>query len=196
MAMTRPLFAFDDHRAVQAGECDLAALEAFFRESSGYYESVEGRPADASDGTEFLHALPPPDFSYRDHYSLLLRDAQGRIDGLMNLATDLPAAGVWHLGFFIIANRLHGTGFAQRAHAVYEHWARSCGVDWLRLGVVTQNLRAQRFWLRQGYIQTRRREGIAMGNLTNTVILMMKPLTGRSLTEYLQRVPRDRPEAD
>jgi hypothetical protein len=35
-----------------------------------------------------------------------------------------------------------------------------------------------------------------MGRLTHTVILMLKPLTGRPLAEYLQRVPRDRIDAE
>jgi hypothetical protein len=142
MTLTRCPFVFDDHRALEAGEADLAAIDAFYADNPGYLEMAEGRSAGPADATEFIHALPPPDFSWSDHLNLLLRDASGRIDGLMSVATDLPATGVWHLGFFIVANRLHGSGFAQRAHAAYETWARGQGADWLRLGVITQNGRA------------------------------------------------------
>jgi hypothetical protein len=65
------------------------------------------------------------------------------------------------------------------------------GARWLRLGVVTQNLRAQCFWRRQGYVEATRREGVAMGNLANTVIVLVKPVAG-SLDEYFAHVPGDR----
>src|SRR5205814_4167986 len=42
--------------------------------------------------------------------------------------------------------------------------------------------------------QTRTREGVQMGKLTNTVRVMVKPLAGGSIEEFLSLVPRDRPE--
>lgn len=192
----RQPFAFGAHVAVEATDADVPAIAAFYAESPEYLRLVEAREPGPADATDFVRDLPPPEFSYTDHYALLLRDADGRVDGLMMVATDLPAAGVWHLGLFIAATRLHGSGFAQAAHAAYERWARDGGARWLRLGVVTQNERAIRFWQRQGYAEMRRREGVAAGARTNTVILMAKPLAGGSWDDYLYLVPRDRREAD
>ena len=51
-----------------------------------------------------------------------------------------------------------------------------------------------RFWQSLGYVQTRTREGVEMGKLTNTLRVMVKPLAGGTLEQYLSLVPRDRSE--
>jgi hypothetical protein len=66
---------------------------------------------------------------------------------------------------------------------------------WMRLVVVQGNARAERFWAKLGYRQTRAREGIERGKRINTVRMMIKPLGGRTVEEHLERVPRDRPDA-
>jgi len=86
------------------------------------------------------------------------------------------------------------TGDAQVLNEGLEDWARANGAKWLRLGVVQGNVRAERYWESLGYIQTRTREGMQMGKLTNTVRVMVKPLTGGTIEEFLSLVPRDRPE--
>jgi ribosomal protein S18 acetylase RimI-like enzyme len=94
----------------------------------------------------------------------------------------------------MVATRLHGRGLAQAAYGAYEAWARASGACWLRLGVVEQNVRARRFWQRQGYVEIRRREGVAMGDCLSTVLVMWKPAANASLGEYLAAAPRDRPD--
>jgi predicted GNAT superfamily acetyltransferase len=108
--------------------------------------------------------------------------------------TDLLAAHVWHIGLFIVASARHGNGDARRLHDGLEQWARDHGTHWLRLGVVQGNARAERFWEHCGYTQVRVREGLQMGQRTNTVRVMIKPLAGSTLEEYLALVPRDRPD--
>lgn len=191
-ARPRQPFSFGTHVAVEAVEADLPAIAAFYAESPEYLRLVEAREPQSQDALEFLSAVPPPEFSYRDHYALLLRDASGRVDGLMMVATDLPATGVWHLSLMMVATRLHGGGLAQAAYGAYEAWAQASGACWLRLGVVEQNVRARRFWQRQGYVEIKRREGVAMGEVQNTVLVMWKPAANASLDEYLAAASRDR----
>jgi hypothetical protein len=61
--------------------------------------------------------------------------------------------------------------------------------------VVQGNQRAERFWAACGYVQVRTRDGLQMGRRTNSVRVMVKPLDGGTLDEYLALVPRDRPES-
>ena len=107
---------------------------------------------------------------------------------------DLLARGVWHIGLFIVATDLHGTGTAQALHQGLERWAAAQGARWLRLGVVSGNARAERFWTQCGYLDLRMREGLPMGKRVNDVRVMAKPLTGETLADYLAIVPRDRPD--
>ena len=69
------------------------------------------------------------------------------------------------------------------------------GARWLRLGVVRGNARAERFWERCGYVQVRERGPVQMGRKTNLLRVMVKPLAGGTLDEYLALVARDRPGA-
>jgi predicted GNAT superfamily acetyltransferase len=113
---------------------------------------------------------------------------------MANIISDLLAPGVWHIGLFVVATSRHGTGDAQTLHHGLETWAIANGAHWLRLGVVQGNARAERFWESLGYFETRTREGIVMGKLKNTIRVMVKPLAGDSLEQYLSLIERDRPE--
>ena len=67
------------------------------------------------------------------------------------------------------------------------------GARWVRLGVVVGNHRAERFWERQGFTEVRRRDGLTMGQRVNELRVMVKPLDGGQIADYLAMVPRDRP---
>jgi hypothetical protein len=60
--------------------------------------------------------------------------------------------------------------------------------------VVKGNARAERFWERAGFVETRMRTDVAMGRLINTLRVMVKPLAGGAVADYLLLVPRDRPD--
>jgi GNAT superfamily N-acetyltransferase len=116
----------------------------------------------------------------------------GRILGEVSVAIDLLAQGVTHLGFFMVEAARHGSGFADEVYAAYEAWAVRQGARWLRLGVVEQHTRAQRFWRRHGYVEVTRRQDYALGELRHTLLVMVKPILPSEMGEYLVRVPRDR----
>jgi hypothetical protein len=76
-----------------------------------------------------------------------------------------------------------------------ERWMIDRGARWLRLGVVHGNVKAERLWLRCGYVQVRERGPMAMGKKMNLLRVMAKPLAGGTIAEYLALVERDRPGA-
>ncbi len=78
---------------------------------------------------------------------------------MANVVSDLLATGVWHLGLFIVATRLHGSGAAVLLYDRLEAWMGASGAQWLRLGVVRGNVRAERFWERRAYVEMRERTG-------------------------------------
>ena len=169
-------------------------LQRFFEANLEYFLAVNGEPAGPGEAHEEIHGPPPPDFGFTKKWLVGYVDAQGSLAAMANVITDLLAPGVWHIGLFIIATARHGTGEAQVLHRGLEAWALSNGATWLRLGVVKGNARAERFWHSLGYVEARTREGIAMGKLTNTVSVMVKPIGGDTIEHYLSLVPRDRPD--
>jgi GNAT superfamily N-acetyltransferase len=113
---------------------------------------------------------------------------------MASVLSDLLAPRVWHISLFIIATALHGTGTAGLLYERLEKWAKDEGASWLRLGVVVDNAKAERFWEKAGYCEVRRLIE-QHGSMTHTVRLMVKPLGSLDVDEDLREVPRDRPES-
>ncbi|HSQ10802.1 MAG TPA: GNAT family N-acetyltransferase, partial [Burkholderiaceae bacterium] len=172
-----------------------AELQAFYEANPEYYQITHGHAAPAPDAAlQGFDFRPPADMSYTDLPMWLIRERDsGRVVGEVSVATDLLAAGVTHLGFFMVATSRHGTGFAADVYASYEALAIGQGARWLRLGVVEGHRRAHRFWLRQGYVEVCQRHDYVLGNLSHTLRVMAKPLAANTLDAYLAAVPRDRP---
>ena len=181
-------------RAVVLGDDDIAALQQFFERNPDYFWSVNGEAPTADEALREVHASLPDGWPYTWKGTLGFIDAHDELIGMANVVTDLLARGVLHIGLFIVAARLHGTGAAQVLHDGLARWAIANGTRWLRLGVVGGNARAERFWLKLGYVDLRLRTGIPMGRRVNDVRVMVKPLTNDKLDDYLALVPRDRPE--
>jgi GNAT superfamily N-acetyltransferase len=181
-------------RAVELGAGSEAALQRFFEASPEYFVIVTGEPAWPDDAHEEIHDELPEGWPFTKKWVIGYLDDEGEVQSVANVVSDLLAPGVWHIGLFIVATARHGNGDAPLLYRSLEAWARQNGARWMRLGVVAGNARGQRFWERMGFVEVRRREGVAMGKLTHTLRVMAKPLAGGSLDDYLALVPRDRPE--
>lgn len=187
---------FEGWRIAVLDESDAARVQAFYDANPAYFVSVSGEPALPTDGLDDLRQLAPADWAWTGRWYLGYFDTGSRLATVADVTSDLLAAGVWHLGLFIVETARHGRGDAQTLYRALEDWARANGARWMRLGVVQGNARAEAFWARQGYVQVRVREGMTFGASTRTVRVMVKPLEGATLDEYLATVQRDRPDSD
>ena len=182
-------------RTVALTPDDAASLQRFFDDNPAYFLAVQGEPAGSGLGHDELAETPPPGTPYSQLWRVgYVDDASGRLAAFVGIATDLFADGVCHIGLFIVESSRHGNGDAQRLYARLEGWARAHGATWMRLGVVVGNTRGERFWSRCGFQPVRLRAGYVMGQRTNTVRVMVKPLAERTLDDYLALVARDRPD--
>ncbi|WP_438866620.1 GNAT family N-acetyltransferase [Pseudomonas sp. L1(2025)] len=181
-------------RVVELHDGDAAELQCFFDQAPEYFIAVNGEPATPTEAHEELQGQLPAGWRCSRMYWLGYRDTQDQLAAVVNIAADLLAVGVWHIGLLLVHTRLHGAGFARQLHADLEAWAVSNGAQWLRLTVVVGNTKAERFWPKLGYVQVRTREGIRMGRQVNRVSIQVKPLAGGQMDEYLKRVERDRPD--
>lgn len=192
-----PLFQIEPGLETRPLALDEAPrLQAFMAANPEYWLRVGDEPPGPQEAEEALRSRPPPELSWREHFNLGFwqNSATPRLQGFALVDSDLVLPGCWHIALFVIASELHGSGLATRWFEGLQAWARAGGAQWLRLGVVLGNTPAERFWARQGFVELRRREGIAAGRRVNTVRMMLKPLGEASVADYLARVPRDRPE--
>jgi hypothetical protein len=115
--------------------------------------------------------------------------------GLTIVVSDLSAKDVWHTSLFFVEVWLRGSGAAGEIQASLEAWAAAAGARWLRLGVIVGNAPAEHFWSKCGYAEVRRRQVVVANGQTRTTRVMVKPLAGAAIDDYLRRVPRDDPES-
>ncbi len=176
------------------GAADVAELQRFFAANPEYFVNVNGEPPRPDEAQHELDDVPPPGMPYREMLLLGFMDPDD--DALVGVATivgDFIAAHVWHVGLFIVASALYGSGTAHALYRRLERWMVERGAEWVRLGVVAGNTRAERFWERCGYVQARERGPVTMGRKCNLLRVMAKPLAGGTIAEYLALVERDRP---
>jgi GNAT superfamily N-acetyltransferase len=181
-------------RAIELGIEDAPLLQRFFDANPAYFLAVQGEPAGPDQARTELAETPPRDVPWSRVWQLGFADDAGHLAAFAGLVADLFAPDVCHIGLFIVDASRQGSGDAHRLYAGLEHWARDHGAAWMRLGVVVGNTRAERFWARCGFTRARLRTGYQMGRQTNVVAVMVKPLGGGSLQDYLVLVARDRPE--
>jgi len=191
----RILFAVQRYRAVPLGAADSAELQRFFDENPEYFVIVTGQGPHPSEATDEIDRALPDGWAFTKKWVMGFVDEADSMVGMAEVVSDLLKRRVWHIGLFIVATRLHGSGIGQLLYGNLERWAHGQGAHWMRLGVVEGNTRAERFWQRCGFVDVRKRVGVQMGARTHTIRVMVKPLDGGSLEEYLALVARDSPDA-
>jgi RimJ/RimL family protein N-acetyltransferase len=186
------LFTTGIYHAVELGIGDIPRLQSFFELNPEYFVSVNGQPPHSAEAYEEVNRTLPEGWPFTKKWTIGFVDKAVSLIGMADIVSDLLAPNVWHIGLFIVATRLHGSGAAQALYQQLERWAFSLGAQWMRLGVVHGNTRAERFWASCAFVEVRRRSA-EMGNQINILRVMAKPLAAGTLPEYLALVPRDRP---
>jgi GNAT superfamily N-acetyltransferase len=193
---TTVLFSAGIYRAVELGIDDIPRLQRFFELNPEYFFAVSGQPPKPAEALEEVHGSLPDGWPFTKKWVVGFVDEAGSLIGMADVVSDLLARTVWHIGLFIVATRLHGSGAAQVLYQQLESWAHRLGAQWLRLGVVQGNTRAERFWEKCALVEVRQRSDVEMGKQVHTLRVMAKPLAAGPLPDYLALVTRDRPEKD
>lgn len=190
------LFLAGAFRAVEMKAEGVPELQQFYEANPEYHLLVNGVMPAPQSAQETFDRRPPSGWPFTRKWTLAFRDRPGAMVAIADVVEDLLAEHVWHIGLYIVATRLHGSGAAREMYRPLESWMRGRGATWSRLGVVAGNGRAERFWEREGYLEIRKREKVRMGERVNTLRTMVKPLAGGSVPDYLANVAYDRIPAE
>ncbi|OYT87948.1 MAG: GNAT family N-acetyltransferase [Burkholderiales bacterium PBB3] len=190
-----PLFQTQQFAVRELSEEQIPTLQALFEANPDYFLSVNGLPPGPTEAQREFEELPPSHLSYGARWFAGVFDQADALRGVIILVSDLAAKGVWHTALFFLERSLRGTGAANELHRALEATARKQGAQWLRLGVVAGNLRAERFWSKCGYKEVRTRAHINAAGEAKITNVLVKSLYGGDLRQYLQLVPRDAPNS-
>jgi GNAT superfamily N-acetyltransferase len=190
------LFSIGPYQAREMHADEVPQLQRFFEDNPIYFEAVNGQGPTAQEAQQEFDDFPPAEMPFGTRWMLAVSGADGEWVAMAAVLSDFLAPSVWHIGLFIVATRLHGSGVAQSLYDAMELWMQNQGAQWVRLGAVEGWGKAESFWRKMGYTQVRTRDAIAMGQRVNNVRVMVKPLMGGAIPEYLQRVQRDNPGAN
>lgn len=174
---------------------EVPTLQALFEANPDYFVTVGGRPPDSDEAQREFEELPPTHLPYETLWFAGVFDRAQSLKGLIIHISDLAAKGVWHIALFFIEAGLRGTGSAQELYAALEARVVASGAQWLRLGVIEGNRPAERSWHKCGYDEIRTRLLVNASGQTKTTKIMIKPLAGGQVAEYLRLVPRDEPNS-
>jgi hypothetical protein len=124
MDVVKPLDATADWYAELAERDCARELQAFYDANPEYWKLTHGHGPQPNAAEEGFDVQPPADMTYTSLPDWLIRlRGSDRIVGQVAVATDLMAAGVTHLGFFMIETARHASGFGDELYAAYERWA-------------------------------------------------------------------------
>lgn len=107
-----PGCSVDGIRVVELHGGDEPPLQRFFEQAPAYFVAVNGEPATPTEAREALQGPLPAGWRCRRMYWLGYQDTHGQWVAVVNIAADLLATGVWHIGLLLVHTRLHGSGFA------------------------------------------------------------------------------------
>ena len=189
------LFCVGDTTAVELGEADVPQLQTFFSANPDYFLAVHGEPPQPDEARREFFDRPPSAMPFDKVQIVGFVDVQGSLIAITSIISNLLAEHVWHISLFIVATTLHGTGIAHALYAGLEQWLVEQDAWWLRLGAVSGYKKAERFWIKQGYVEVRRRRDVQLGQQIHTIGVFVKPLNTRGLADYLSVVVRDRPDS-
>ena len=181
------------HRIAELQVASSDRVQAFFDANPEYWVRVFGNPPGPDDARKLFERVPPGSMTWRSKHVLEIAAADGSVGAIADVITDLEAPAVWHLGLFIAATRLHGTGETASLYRVLEGWMRQGRAEWSHLGVVVGNIPAERFWAKMGYTEVQLRKGVEMGARVVDLRRMVKPLAGGTIAGYRAIVPGDDP---
>ena len=117
----------------QLGTDDVDQVQRFFERNPEYFLAVNGEAPGPDEARDEFADVPPAGMPYRAMSLLGFFDAGGEMIGVATIVADFIQLHVWHVGLFIVASALHGSGVAHALYRRLERWMVAQGARWLRL---------------------------------------------------------------
>jgi GNAT superfamily N-acetyltransferase len=168
------LFGVGELAAYLLDETDIAAIQTLLEACDDYSTLVTGRATAPGDGAEVLADLPAGK-ELEDKFVLGLLNTQGEMVGLLDAVRAYPDPGVWFIGLMLIHPAQRGSGLGEHWLNAFEAWVVPQGAEAIMLGVLEENQKALRFWLRCGFERAGQRGPVPFGDKVHIILRMRRP---------------------
>jgi RimJ/RimL family protein N-acetyltransferase len=165
----QPLFSGDGFTIRPLATSETEAVQALLVACDDYSVMLTDKPHGPDAAAEVFAALPPG----KEQASKLVLgiEADGGLIGILDAIRDYPEPGVWFLGLLLLRPEQRTRGLGAKVYEAFSEWAFAQGCDVIRLGVVSQNARAEAFWKRLGFQEVTRQPMQFAGKDTEAVVM-------------------------
>jgi GNAT superfamily N-acetyltransferase len=148
-------------------------VQALLERGADYSELVMGLPPGPAEAQSLYIDLPPGK-GYEDKCLLGIYAAEQRLVGVFDAIRHYPESGEWFIGLLLLEPEQRGQGLGARIYRVFAQWAGTQGAQGIRLAVLEQNVKGERFWLRLGFEELEREPPRRRGALVSGSIVMRR----------------------
>ncbi len=139
-----------------------------------FFMITEGEPAQLEKSVNDTELVPPglsPDKKIFAAFS-----KNGKPVAILDLLEGFPDETCCWIGLLLVHRDLHGKGIGRELTSAVEKTAVSKGYNSIMLGVVTQNIKALRFWSSLGFEKIRESVIARENKPDQNITVMKKPL--------------------
>jgi GNAT superfamily N-acetyltransferase len=152
---------------------DVVILQSLLDQCPDYAEVVEGEEVSPAAAEELFQSLPPGgSFSNKSVFGIFHRE--GEIGGVLEGMRHYPEENIWWIGLLLLAPDMRNHGVGRTLLEAFMEYARGNGGKAVMLGVVEDNTRACRFWLKNGFAMVRKTEPRLFGKKNQAVFVMRR----------------------
>ncbi|WHA09445.1 GNAT family N-acetyltransferase [Enterococcus montenegrensis] len=143
---------------------DLPAITTLCQEASDYMTLATGQSNPAKEAQDLLTSLPPQK-KVEDKTLYGIFNNQNRLIGVLDLVKDHPTPKAWMIGLLLLTPKMRDQEIGKHVHDQIMAQIKAAGGTEIRLGILKNNPRAQKFWQRQGYTFQEEKIGTVAGVL-------------------------------
>ena len=154
---------------------DIAAIQEIYNKCLDYMLLVDGHAADPNVVEEEFQSVPPGR-SNEDKFVFGITASQKGIVGLLDILRWYPEETTWWIDTLLFIPESRSQGLGEKVIQGFIYYVRASGAQGIMLGVVEENIRAYKFWIKMGFEFERETEPRQFGNKMQRVKIMRRKL--------------------
>lgn len=117
------------------------------------YFILSGGQLPSKDDMDNIFTDLPPNKTLTDKFVFGVYRSN-KLIGIIDIIRNFPTIGVWTIGVLLLDPEERGKGLGTVIHQSLVKWAKKLGAKKFRIGVIEENYKAYKFWIKLGYTKT------------------------------------------